>query len=288
MMTETDSPTRSGGTDDFGAFRTTLGSRRRAAGARLVILIGVLVGLVGFGAAHPRSALAQSWTDDARATFEVFGDVLRGGNGAGGSVGLTVARIVDALKQGLEVATERAVDRVGVRNGYFKNPDIHIPLPDSLQRVRSVLDRVGLGSLGDTLEERLNRAAELAAPEAQAVFFQAIGEMTVRDAEGILKGPDDAATQFFRRTMSAPLKQRLRPIVEEAVVESRAVQAYDAMIGSYREALPFLPDIRADLTGYTVDKGLEGLFFVLAREEARIRRDPAARTTDLLRQVFGG
>jgi len=233
-------------------------------------------------------ACGQDWTGDARKALDLFGDALGGSSRESPDDRLPLSRIVEGLKQALVVATDRAVTSVGATNGYLGNPEIHIPLPDSLRQAQSLLRRVGLGSLGDTLERRLNHAAERAAPEAQAVFFESITQMTLRDAERILKGPDDAATQYFRRTMSAPLKRRLRPIVDQAVAEAQVVQAYEAMMGGYREALPFLPDVQTDLTGYTLEKGLDGLFHVVAQEEARIRKDPAARTTELLRQVFGG
>lgn len=255
------------------------------AGALLLLALGLVCPTL--------PSQGQGWSEQAGKAVDLFGGVLGGSRSGtaetgGGDASLPLERVGAGLKEALSLATERAVATVGKPNGYFNDPEIHIPLPESLQRAQALLGRVGMGHLGETLEQRLNRAAETAAPEAQAVFLDAIGQMTLGDAERILNGPSDAATQYLQRSMSAPLKQRLRPIVEQAVAETGVVQAYERMLGGYRDAVPFLPDMRADLTGYTLDQGLAGLFHTVAEEEARIREDPAARTTDLLRQVFSG
>ena len=111
--------------------------------------------------------------------------------------------------------------------------------------------------------------------------------MTLDDARRIYDGPDDAATQYFKGTMSKPLRKRMRPIVSDNLDQVGAVRSYDAMMDEYR-AIPFVPDVKSDLTSYVVRKGLDGIFFYVAEEERKIRRDPAARTTELLRKVFGG
>jgi hypothetical protein len=110
--------------------------------------------------------------------------------------------------------------------------------------------------------------------------------MTLDDVKAIYKGPEDAATRYFKRTMSPPLAKQMRPVIEESLSEVKAVQAYDDVMKQY-QSLPFVPDVKADLTGFVVEKGMEGIFYYLAREEADIRKDPAKRTTDLLKRVFG-
>ena len=145
---------------------------------------------------------------------------------------------------------------------------------------------VGMSGLADDLELRMNRAAETAVPQAKEMFWQAVSEMTLEDAQGILSGPDDAATRYFQDKMTAPLTERFTPVVNAELADAGAVQAYDQMMGDY-EALPFAPDVEANLTPYVVQQALDGMFLMLAREEAAIRQDPAARTTELLQTVFG-
>ena len=171
-------------------------------------------------------------------------------------------------------------------DGYNADPLIHIPLPKDLRKVHNALDKIGLGKMTADLELKLNRAAERAAPEAKEVFWNAITEMTLQDVRAIRKGPEDAATQYFRGKMTTPLTDRFTPIVTNAMSEVGAIRSYDRMMDRYK-AIPFVPDVKADLTRYTVGKGLDGLFTYVAKEEAAIRKDPAKRTTELLQRVFG-
>jgi hypothetical protein len=212
-----------------------------------------------------------------------------GGSGQQGAAGaaLSDSEIAAGLKEALRVGTESVVARLSQPGGFEADPAVHIPLPESLSGVQAALDRVGMSSLLDDLELRLNRAAEAAAAPARDVFFQAITEMTLDDVRRIYDGPDDAATRYFQSKMSAPLAEAMSPVVQESLAEVGAVRSYDAAMGRYA-ALPFVPDAKADLTTYVVERGMDGIFYYLAQQEAEIRRDPARRTTELLRQVFGG
>lgn len=212
-------------------------------------------------------------------------DTLGGGT-TSSAVPLSTNDIVSGLREALKVGTERVVASIGRTDGFNTSPDIHIPLPDTFNRVQSALKKVGMGALGDDLELKLNRAAEAAVPKSKEIFWQAISGMSVQDARKILDGPSDAATQYFKGSMSAPLKDEMRPVIDATLSEVGAIQAYDAMIGGY-QSIPFVPDFKADLTEYSLDKALDGIFLYLAREEAAIRENPAQRTTDLLRKVFG-
>ena len=241
----------------------------------LLLLTGVL-------AAPPLHA--QSWLERATGTLE---GLTGGGDRAPAVTGGAESEIAAGLKEALRIATERTVDRLGTEGGFNADPAVHIPLPETLARVQSALEQVGMGGMAEQLELRLNRAAEAAAPEAREVFVEAIRGMTLEDARGILNGPQDAASQYLRRTMSDPLKQRMRPIVDAEIAEVGAIQVYDRMKAEYAN-LPFVPDVKADLTDHTLDEALDGIFHYLGKEEARIRADPAARTTDLLKKVFGG
>ncbi len=199
---------------------------------------------------------------------------------------LTDGEIGAGLKEALKIGTERVVAQVGTLDGYYADPAIRIPLPGDLDKVHDVLTRIGLNKLTADLELKLNRAAERAAPEAKAVFWQAITEMTLQDVRTIWQGPDDAATRYFRGKMTTPLTQRFTPIVLDSMNEVGAIRSYDRMMANYK-AVPFVPDVKADLTRYTVGKSLDGLFHYVGKEEAAIRHDPAKRTTQLLQRVFG-
>lgn len=210
---------------------------------------------------------------------------LIGKTGAPGA-DLSDTEIDAGLREALHVGTERVVAQLGAVDGFNLDPAIHIPLPKGLARVQKALGAIGLSSLMDDLELRLNRAAELATPAAKELFFNAIEEMTLADARGILTGPDDSATRYFQGKMSQPLAQAMRPLVDDALKDAGAVQAYDRVMGEYRN-LPFVPDVKADLSAHVLKLGIDGIFFYIAKEEAAIRNDPVARTTDLLRRVFG-
>ncbi len=211
-------------------------------------------------------------------------DVLA--EGIGGQQALSETEIADGLREALTIGTQHVIEQVGAVDGFNLDPDIHIPLPRSLQRVDDALSKLGLSRLMDNLETRLNRAAEVAAPQAKALFIDAISNMTLNDARQILTGPDDAATQYFRTQTSEQLSELIRPVVESSLRKVGALQAYDSMISRYK-TLPFVPDVSADLTRYTIDRSMDGIFYYLAREEAAIRHEPIKRTTALLRKVFG-
>ncbi len=148
-----------------------------------------------------------------------------------------------------------------------------------------MLGRVGMSGLADDLELRLNRAAEAAVPKARKLFGDAITQMTIDDARKILNGPTDSATQYFRGKMSSPLAGEMKPIVNDQLGQVGAIAAYDKMIGQYK-SIPFVPDAKADLTDYVLEKAIAAVFLYLGREEAAIRENPAKRTTELLQKVF--
>jgi len=241
-----------------------------------------MIGRRNFVAIVSGAALAGCQTTMGSDGISLATSMLAGG----GSQPLTDFEISSGLKEALRVGTERVVGQVGAVDGYNADPQIHIPLPDDLRKVHDVLNKVGLGSLTADLETKLNRSAERAAPEAKEVFWTAITEMSLDDVRGIWQGPDDAATQYFRGKMTVPLTDRFTPIVEDAMGEVGAIRSYDRMMSQY-QSIPFVPDVKGDLTRYTVEQGLSGLFTYVAREEAAIRQDPAKRSTELLQRVFG-
>lgn len=211
--------------------------------------------------------------------------LLGGETGTQGQT-LSSQEIGAGLKEALRVGAERVVGQVGALDGFNADPKIHIPLPDSLAKARSMLTAIGYGSMFDDLELKLNRAAEAAAPETKALLLNAIEEMTLEDVQAIYNGPEDAATRYFRDKMNTPLSEKMQPIVDRSLEEVGAIQSYDAALGKYK-SLPFVPDVKADLSSYVIDRGLDGIFFYLAEEEAAIRRNPVKRTSELLQKVFG-
>jgi len=194
--------------------------------------------------------------------------------------------ITAAFKQALTMGTGQVVSQLGQTGGFLNDPKVRIPLPDNLQKVQDVLKTTGLSGPLDDLETRLNRAAELATPHAKELFVNAISEMTFDDVMTIYKGPQDSATQFFRSKMSAPLSVKLEPFVNQAVSQAGVVQSYDRVVNQY-QSMPFMPDLKADLTSYVVGEGIDGIFLYLADQEKQIRQDPARQTTELLKKVFG-
>ena len=239
----------------------------------MVVAFSALV--IGLGLAAPAGAI-----DLLKSVEETVG-------GLGGSSGtLSDQEIGDGLVEALRVGTERVVTQVSAADGYNLDPDIHIPLPGALKDVQKILNSIGMSRLADDLELRLNRAAEAAAPEAQELFWDAINEMSFEDVQQIYNGPDDAATRYFQEKMTPPLSERMRPLVDRSLADVGAIQSYDNMMKQY-ESVPFVPDAKADLTTYVVEQAMDGIFHYVAIEEAAIRNNPAARTTELLQKVFG-
>ncbi len=200
---------------------------------------------------------------------------------------LSTEEVGSGLKEALRVGADNVVGLLGKEDGFNLDPAVHIPLPGQLEQVRKVLGKVGMDSSLTDLELRLNRAAEIATPRAKALFISAINDMTLDDVMQIYKGPNDAATQYFRARMSAPLALEMKPVVDESLADAGAVKVFDAVMDRY-DAVPFAPKVDANLSDYVVEKGMDGIFYYLAKEEAAIRENPAKRTTDLLKRVFGG
>ena len=213
-------------------------------------------------------------------------DILKGSGTGQTQDTLTTGEIGAGLKDALLVGSANVVSQLGSLDGFNLDPAIHIPLPEQFSTVKSVLGKVGMTSLLDDLELKLNRAAEVATPKAKALFGQAISEMTFEDVMNIYNGPDDAATRYFQDKMAPPLAKEMQPVVEQSLAEVGAVQSYDNVMGEYR-TIPFVPDVKADLTTYVVEKGMDGIFYYMAKEEEAIRQNPAKRTTELLQKVFG-
>jgi hypothetical protein len=198
------------------------------------------------------------------------------------------ATIALGLREALTKGVNFAVDSLGREDGFYENPEVKIPLPKSLKSVTRVVRFAGYGERVDAFELALNRAAEKAVPVAVDVFVDAIKQMTFDDARKILfSGEDDAATQFFRRTSEDKLRGKFRPIVEDFTEETGVTRSYKDMMDKAGFMGAFVGEDARDLDGYITEKALDGLFYVVAQEEKKIRKDPIGRTTKILRDVFG-
>ena len=229
--------------------------------------------------------LAAGFFFTPQAQAASFDDMLKGvriPTGLSGDESTTVS----GLKEALSVGTDRAVKSVSKTDGYFKDQAIKILMPEKIQKAADVLKMAGYSKEVDDFVLSMNRAAEKAAPEATAIFVDAIKQMSFDDAGKILKGGNTAATDYFKAKTSGRLFETFKPIVSTSMNEVGVTRSYKAMTEKYSSAAPFMKMESLDLDRYVTDKALEGLFFKLGQEEKAIRTDPAARTTELLRKVF--
>lgn len=192
----------------------------------------------------------------------------------------------DGLKAALNQAVTTAVTTLGKPDGFMGNPAVRIPLPGKLDKAAKKLRKLGMAKQTDALELAMNRAAEAAVPEAKALFVDAIKQMSVADAVALLRGPEDAATQYFRGAMSGKLTERFQPIVTKATESVQLAKQYNDVAGR-ASSLGLIDQKDASLDAYVTRKAMDGLFLVMAREEAAIRKNPLGQASALLRKVFG-
>lgn len=195
--------------------------------------------------------------------------------------------VVGALKQALEIGSKNAVDILSVKDGYFGNQLVKILVPDNLRNIEPTLRTLGLGSKVDEFVLSMNRAAESASKEAVPIFVDAVKGITFDDAMKILNGGDNAATNYFKEKTSQKLTEKFKPIVSNSMNSIGVTKIYKEITGKIASN-PFISLGNTDLDSYVTQKALDGLFKVIAQEETKIRTDPAARVTDLLKDIFGG
>jgi len=217
-------------------------------------------------------------------SFAQFGDIFKKKSTNNTST-LSDDKISAGLKEALQISTANAVALTGKPDGFLKNEAIHIPLPDKLKTVGRGMRMLGMGAQVDELEIGMNRAAEQAAPKAKAIFLAALKKMTFDDARKILTGGDTAATAYFKQTSTPELTHAFTPIVHQSLANLGVVKQYNQIVQSAPAGQTLAG--RFDLDQYVVSKALDGLFYMLAQEEQKIRKNPAAQTTSLLRAVFG-
>jgi len=243
---------------------------------KFCVFVILIIATVAVG----RTAQSISWEDIKKKGEEVYQ-----GQSSSKS-GLTNNEVIRGLKEALEIGAKKAASMASKINGYYKNPKIKIPFPPDAKKVKIVAESLGMKKQVREFEKTLNRAAEEAAKQAAPIFLNAIKQMTIKDGFTILKGSDDAATEYLRKKTTTPLKIKFRPVVKRAIKKVHVTKYWNPIVTKYNQ-VPFTKRVNPDLDEYVTDKGLQGLFYLIAQEEKKIRKNPAARVTELLRRVFG-
>lgn len=211
--------------------------------------------------------------------------ILNGMGQPAGNGGLSNADIVSGLKEALAVGAQNSANRLSALDGFFKDAAIKILLPAEAQKVESTLRNIGLGSLVDKAILSVNRAAEDAASSAAPIFVNAVKTMSIQDALGILKGGDFAATSYLKSKTTAALTEAFRPVIENSLSKVGATKYWGDVFNAYNKVAT--NKINPDLSAYVTGKALDGIFYEVGLEEQKIRKDPVARTTEILKKVFG-
>lgn len=207
-------------------------------------------------------------------------------NATGSNIKLTNDEVVGGLREALQVGTRKTVERASATNGFFKNPSIKIPFPPEAKKMETTLRNAGMDKQVNKFVETLNRAAEDASKSITPVFVDAITKMTITDGMTILKGSNDAATNYLKDKTTSDLKLKIRPIIAASLKKVEVTKYWNPLMKKYN-SLPMVQKVNPNLEDYVTDKALVGLFKLLAEEEGKIRKDPAARVSDLLKKVFG-
>ena len=202
------------------------------------------------------------------------------------STGLSQEEVGSGLKEALSRGVEKGVDQISKPDGFLKDLSIKILLPEEAKNVEEKLRSIGQGKQVDETIESINRAAEDASAEAKEIFITAIKGMTINDAMSILRGDNNAATKFLDKSTRAALTGKFEPIVKVSLDKVGATKNWNSIFTTYNK-IPFVQKVNPDLVAYATDKAINGLFIQIAKEELKIRQNPAARVTDLLKKVFG-
>ena len=231
------------------------------------------------------AAIVLGGMNSARAQMDMGS--LRGLAGKASGTGLTSDQASGGLKEALTRGISTSVSSTGRPGGYLDNPAIKILMPAKLQRVEQAMRVAGMGPQVDSFVKSMNAAAEEAAPAAKAILLDALKAMTFTDAKGIVTGGHTAGTEYFKRTTTEQIEAAFRPIVEKSMAKVGVTQQFQALMGSAPK-IPFFKTPDLDVNQYVLDKATDGLFVVMGQEETKIRTDPGAQVTPLLKTVFGG
>lgn len=231
-----------------------------------------------------QASYGQIWKDIFNNTKKKVESTVKSGGTKGG---LTQSEITAGLKEALKVGTENATSKVSALNGFFGNQAIKVLMPPEAKKIETTLRAAGFGAQVDKAILSMNRAAEDASSRAVPIFTNAITSMTIQDGLSILQGGNDAATQYLKGKTTAQLTAAFRPVVEKSLNKVNATRYWAQIVGIYNRLPTTRQKLNPDLTGYVTERALYGIFVYVADEEAKIRNNPSARVTDLLRKVFG-
>lgn len=254
---------------------------------RPVILVSVLL----TGSVMFTSGFA-GWQDLLKEADSLIKGTTETSQGSSATSSLSNQQIAQGLKEALNVGVKKAINMLGKENGFLKDQSVRIPMPEQLQKVESTLRSFGQDKMADEFVTSMNRAAEQAVPEVSNIFINSISKMSLSDAQNILQGGDTAATDYFKQHTSQDLAQLIKPYVNKAMDSNQVTQYYKAMVSQVKsfDSFGMLDSYlgnAAELDEYVTDKTMQGLFTKIAEQEKLIRDNPAARSTELLKQVFG-
>jgi len=251
-----------------------------------MLRIQTLSGLVLLASISYTSTATADWGSLLKDATTIGSELLSNQVTSSSTSSLDNNTIVSGLKQALDMGTRNAIERVGKTDGYLANDLIRIPLPPALDKVSSLMRKVGLSAQADQFEQSINRAAENAAPQATEILIGAIQDMSIEDATKILNGSDNAATEYFKTQTSTQLTQLFKPTIASSLNDVGSTKYYNDL-SQQIAAVPLVGEqVNVDLPDYVTQQALNGLFAIIALEEKKIRENPAARTTELLKQVF--
>lgn len=229
-------------------------------------------------------------TTQAQTFKDLLGTIQKGSTGnANGPSGnnLSNTQVVSGLKEALRIGANNAAGKLSATDGFFRNAAVKILMPPEVQQVERTLRSVGMGSVVDKAILSMNRAAEDAAKQAAPIFVNAITSMSLQDGFSILNGGNNAATNFLKGRTTSALTTAFRPVISRSLDKVGATSMWNTVFSTYNRLPLVAKKVNPDLSGYVVEKALEGMFFSIAQEEMKIRTDPAAQVTNLLKQVFG-
>jgi len=252
-----------------------------------ILLVTVLIGFVG--SYHSAFSGWQDWVKEADSVLKTTTGKSTTSNV---SSALSNDEIARGLKEALDVGVKKSIDMLGAKNGFLNDQSVKILMPESMQQIEKALRSFGQEQMADEFVTSMNRAAEKAVPQVSEVFVNAISKMSLDDAQGILAGSDTAATDYFKKNTSEQLTKLIKPYVNDAMNQAQVTQYSKAMSGQVKKYDSFgLMDqylgSASDIDKYVTDKTMEGLFTKIAAEETLIRQNPAARSSELLKDVFG-
>jgi hypothetical protein len=252
---------------------------------RIFLILFLLMNYSIFAQINLGGLLGKSSTGDSSSKATPAANILNTVLGQN-KTNLSTTDIAAGLKEALQVGTQRSTTQLSAVDGFFKNAAIKILLPPEAQKIEKTLRSMGLNKQVDDAILSMNRAAEDAAKTATPIFVNAIKQITFTDAVSILKGNDSAATKYLRQKTSVQLTDAFKPIIQNSLQKVDATKYWQTLTETYNK-IPFVKKVNTDLTVYVTGKALSGIFYQVGLEEQKIRKDPVAQTTDLLKKVFG-